>query len=303
MSDYKNKIIKRRKRLFLGSLFFIFVLLTIALFVYIFIIKRVGSNYDIYYGNFTSYKNVHVSMPVTINDITVGRVLKTELTKDNFIMATIDIKKEYTNRIRKDTVLVANINYISRRVDNLKLYPGTNLIIKSGSFIETSDSKRGKILRDDYEKRENIPVNVARMFLESKIFFQNVVYEDKLNEDIKMLYRKLSKIDEDLKSGKLKFVTSKEDRIFLQNTINDIKVTLDALQSQIEAVTLIAKLIPLEYDTKVFEDTLQFIGISTTTIENIARTLPIAFEVIVGLEKTVEDIKSFLVSIEHIYEY
>lgn len=303
MSDYKNKIIKRRKRLFLGSLFFIFVLLTIALFVYIFIIKRVGSNYDIYYGNFTSYKNVHVSMPVTINDITVGRVLKTELTKDNFIMATIDIKKEYTNRIRKDTVLVANINYISRRVDNLKLYPGTNLIIKSGSFIETSDSKRGKILRDDYEKRENIPVNVARMFLESKIFFQNVVYEDKLNEDIKMLYQKLSKIDEDLKSGKLKFVTSKEDRIFLQNTINDIKVTLDALQSQIEAVTLIAKLIPLEYDTKVFEDTLQFIGISTTTIENIARTLPIAFEVIVGLEKTVEDIKSFLVSIEHIYEY
>lgn len=303
MSDYKNKIIKRRKRLFLGSLFFIFVCLTIALFVYIFIIKRVGSNYDIYYGNFTSYKNVHVSMPVTINDITVGRVLKTELTKDNFIMATIDIKKEYTNRIRKDTVLVANINYISRRVDNLKLYPGTNLIIKSGSFIETSDSKRGKILRDDYEKRENIPVNVARMFLESKIFFQDVVYEDKLNEDIKMLYQKLSKIDEDLKSGKLKFVTSKEDRIFLQNTINDIKVTLDALQSQIEAVTLIAKLIPLEYDTKVFEDTLQFIGISTTAIENIARTLPIAFEVIVGLEKTVEDIKSFLVSIEHIYEY
>lgn len=296
-----NKFIERRVRIIFGVLAFVFVAAVLILFFYIFVFNKYG--YDVYYAKFTSSKNVYPSMPITINDIAVGRVVKTVLDKDNLITATIDIKKEYSNRMREDSVLVANINYISGRVDVLKLYPGTNKIVPGGSFIESSDSKIGKMLRDNYIRRENIPVNIAQMFLESRIFYEKIFEENKLNEEIKIIYDKLKTLDEDLKNGKLKFITSKEERIFLEKTLNDIRNTLNSLDTQIEAVTLIAKMIPLDYNTGVFDDMIRFLGVSNSSIESIAKALPYLYDIIVNLEKAVGDIKDFLINIEYMYEY
>lgn len=101
-------------------------------------------------------------MMVEIKGIQIGEVKTIFLNEDNWIDVTISVYEEYTDRIRKDSVVKLRAPLIGSKV--LEIIPGvTDMpVLETGSLIWSKDTEEGsRILRE--RKREEIPDEITRI--------------------------------------------------------------------------------------------------------------------------------------------
>lgn len=294
-----NRVITKRKKIILGTIVISFFICILFVFIYSLIINNINYNSKKYYANFYYAKNIENGLIITVNDVPIGKVIKTKINDDNLIEATISINSKYTNRVREDSVIVSYISYVSGRINNIKLYPGKGKILPPLSFIETSDSVPGKILMMEYEKKENIQPTLS----ENDFFIKEITNAKQIENNIKEIYIKLIKINSDINEGKYDTIMSDKDREKLVKTLETLEKTLNNVSVQIESVKNIT--VVLSDNKKIPEliEAMNFIMEDSSTILNdILIIMPQTFDTIISLERTIDNIKKFLINIELLYD-
>lgn len=142
--------------------------LTITLLVIVAVIVFIGreqrwfeKQYH-YTTKFSSGENLSPGMQVQIKGIQTGEVKSVFLTDDNMIEVKFQVFQEYSERIRKDSVVKRRSPLIGTKY--LEIIPGAaNMpVLASGSYVWSEDTEEGsRILKDNL--REEKPDQVQRI--------------------------------------------------------------------------------------------------------------------------------------------
>ena len=142
----------------------LFAILVLGVFLYrsgrIKIFRRVTYFYA-YFGSISTIKN---GTAITISGIEVGGVSSVDVLSNNSIRIEFFIKNKYLDRVLDDSVLVPHRN-VFLQTASIKLYPGNNKkkILDQNSTVFTSDSRYGAILKNQYEHKQNLNVDLDDM--------------------------------------------------------------------------------------------------------------------------------------------
>jgi ABC-type transporter Mla subunit MlaD len=126
------------------------VFLVLAIAVVIAVIIMIGSErrwfekrYE-FTTKFLRAEGVSPGMPVAIKGIQVGEVQSVYLNEDNWIEVTFTVFQEYTERIRKDSVVKLRSPLIGSKA--LDIIPGGNTmpVLASGSYVWSDDTEQGQ---------------------------------------------------------------------------------------------------------------------------------------------------------------
>ncbi len=143
---------------------FITVVIIIILTVIILIGKerRWFEKHYFFTTKFLSGEGLSPGMQVTIKGIQIGEVKSVYLNEDNWIEVKFSVFKEYTPRIRKDSVARIKSPLLGSKA--LEIIPGNRdmPVLANGSFIWSSDTEQGKAILVEKEKSEQ-PDKITRI--------------------------------------------------------------------------------------------------------------------------------------------
>jgi phospholipid/cholesterol/gamma-HCH transport system substrate-binding protein len=116
-------------------------------------------------------------MQVAIKGIQVGEVKRVYLNEDNWIEVTFTVYKEYTPRIRKDSVVDLKSPLIGGK--SLEIIPGAKdmPVLAKGSYIWSRDTDEGQLILQE-RLREEQPDEISRIMKNVELLTYNLSAAD-----------------------------------------------------------------------------------------------------------------------------
>ncbi|MBI4976973.1 MAG: MCE family protein [Spirochaetes bacterium] len=127
------------------------VIITLTMAVFISSQKGLWRMKYTYTTEFKTGKGLKENMPVTLQNIPIGKIGKPRVDNENMVDVPVIIYSEYTDRVREDSVLVLSAGLIGG--SELILYPGSpeSKKLKNHAFVQSSDTERGELLKKKHE--------------------------------------------------------------------------------------------------------------------------------------------------------
>jgi phospholipid/cholesterol/gamma-HCH transport system substrate-binding protein len=126
---------------------------------------------------FRSGEGLSTGMQVAIKGIQVGEVKRVYLNEDNWIEVTFTVYKEYTSRIRKDSVVNLKSPLIGGK--SLEIIPGGKdmPVLAKGSYIWSRDTSEGQLIIQARQGEEE-PDEIARIMKNVELLTYNLSAAD-----------------------------------------------------------------------------------------------------------------------------
>jgi phospholipid/cholesterol/gamma-HCH transport system substrate-binding protein len=166
------------------------VFLTFVIMVIVVIIIFIGRERRWFEEQFTFTtkfrrgEGLSAGMQATIKGIQVGEVKRVYLNEDNWIEVTFTVYKEYTPRIRKDSVVDLKSPLIGGK--SLEIIPGAKDMpaLAKGSYIWSRDTDEGQLILQE-RQREDQPDEITRILKNVELLTYNLSAADgNLNETL-----------------------------------------------------------------------------------------------------------------------
>ena len=140
-------------------------------------------------SKFRRGEGLSAGMQVVIKGIQIGEVKKVFLNEDNWIEVTFSVYKEYSPRIRKDSVVILKSPLIGSKT--LELIPGGKdlPVLANGSYIWSRDTEEGQRILQD-RQREEQPDEITRIMQNVELLTYNLsAAEGSLNQTLDKIQR------------------------------------------------------------------------------------------------------------------
>ncbi|MEZ4753271.1 MAG: MlaD family protein [Bdellovibrionota bacterium] len=199
--------------------------------------RQIFSSQEHYFTNFPDVKGLAVGAPVRLGGITIGRIDSVDLAnngKDATVQVTFLINRDYTSRIRKDTVATIETQgllgdrFLSLSIGQANELAAPGTILKSKQIGELSDyaSKAGAVLDNTVEISDQLKL-VTSQLAESTI--------NELDSSVK----KINKIAEALvqREGIMGQLIFSNDEVEAEKSFNDLIKNLDETAQNLKAVS------------------------------------------------------------------
>ena len=160
------------------GVFLTFVILVIvALIIFIGRERRWFEEQFTFITKFRRGEGLSTGMQVTIKGIQVGAVKRVYLNEDNWIEVTFTVYKEYTPRIRKDSVVDLKSPLIGGK--SLEIIPGAKVmpVLAKGSYIWSRDTYEGQLILQERSKEEQ-PDEITRIMNNVELLTYNLSATD-----------------------------------------------------------------------------------------------------------------------------
>lgn len=156
---------------FVGIFIFVAIFIVISSLLFLLISQKVFERKYLYKAKFGNAVGLSKNTPVFFKGFKIGSISGFSLTKDNFIMADIELYKEYKDLIVEESALFKSVNIITQS-SVIEFLPGLSggKIMLEGSIIPSIDVPEGKLLlAANKVKTEGDPLNSILVNVENLI--------------------------------------------------------------------------------------------------------------------------------------
>ena len=160
-----------------GVFLFLVILLVVVVIIFIGRERRWFEEHFQFTTKFRRGEGLSTGMQVAIKGIQIGEVKKVFLNEDNWIEVTFTVYKEYTARIRKDSVVDLNSPLIGSKM--IEIIPGAKDMpaLANGSYIWSRDTYEGQRILAD-RSREEQPDQISRILQNVELLTHNLSAAD-----------------------------------------------------------------------------------------------------------------------------
>lgn len=207
--------------------FFISVsLIALAILIVLIISQRnIFMTGKYYYAELKTARGIKTSTAITLQDVPIGTVRGITLDTNDTVRLKVFIYKKYTDRVRKDSVLVLKTQIIG--ASELVLYPGssTSPLLEEDSYIETSDTTLGSMYKRQYENKIGGTANVDTAIANINTIMASLNNPNQgLEPTLYQLHSILSQINMSVTDGNMGYILNNPDtKRILENSFNSLE--------------------------------------------------------------------------------